>query len=124
MSQDIISDTLNQMMNALKSGSNEVTVKRHSKLLISVLAVAKLKGYVSEYKLEGRTLRIELGKLNDCNSIKPRYFVKTGDYEKYAKRYLPAKNIGIIIVSTSSGLMTHHTAGEKSKGGCLLAYFY
>ena len=124
MGQDIISDTLNQMMNARKAGQQSVTVKRHSKLLISVLAVAKLKGYVADYKIDGTSLKIDFGKLNDCNAIKPRFFVKSDEYEKFGKRYLPAKNIGMLIVSTSSGLMTHQTAEEKKKGGCLLAYFY
>src|SRR3989338_9502185 len=124
MSQDITSDALNQMMNTLKSGKNEVTVKKHSKLLISVLAVDKLKGYVSDYTIDGNSLKIKIGKLNDCNAIKPRFFVKSDEYEKFVKRYLPAKSIGMLIVSTSSGLMTHHTAEEKKKGGCLLAYFY
>ena len=124
MSQDIVSDTLNQMMNAMKSGAKSVIVKRHTKLLISVLAIAKLKGYVSDYKVDGNSLKIEFGHLNNCNSIKPRYFVKKEDYDKYVKRYLPAKNLGILIISTSSGLMTHQTAEEKNKGGCLIAYFY
>lgn len=124
MSQDTISDTLNQMMNAMRAKKQSVTVKRHSKLLISILAIAKLKGYVADYKAKGNELKVEFGKLNNCNSIKPRYFVKSGDYEKFVKRYLPAKNIGILVVSTSSGLMTHQTAEEKKKGGCLLAYFY
>lgn len=124
MGQDIISDTLNQMMNASRAGQSSVVVQKHSKLLISVLAVAKLKGYVSDYKIDGRTLKIEFGKLNSCNAIKPRFFVKSDEYEKFVKRYLPAKNLGILIVSTSSGLMTHQTAEEKKKGGCLLAFFY
>ena len=124
MGQDIISDTLNQMMNAMRAGEPSIVVKKHSKLLLSVLAIAKLKGYVADYKIDGTSLRIDLGKLNKCNSIKPRFFVKSDEYEKFVKRYLPAKSIGMLVVSTSSGLMTHHTAEEKMKGGCLLAYFY
>ncbi|MEK6855583.1 MAG: 30S ribosomal protein S8 [Nanoarchaeota archaeon] len=124
MSQDIVSDALNQMMNALKAGKNSVVVARHSKLLISVLAIAKLKGYVSRYETNGNSLTIEFGKLNGCNSIKPRFIVKSDEYDSYAKRYLPAKNIGVIVVSTNKGLMTHQTAEESKIGGCLLAYFY
>jgi len=124
MSQDIVADALNQMLNAMKAGRTSIVVARHSKLLISVLAIAKLKGYVKEYKADGNSLKIEIGKLNHCRAIKPRYIVKVDDMDKYAKRYLPAKDLGILIVSTSQGLMTHQTAQDKNIGGSLLAYFY
>ncbi|MEK6928050.1 MAG: 30S ribosomal protein S8 [Nanoarchaeota archaeon] len=124
MSQDITSDALNQMMNAMRARKTSLTVKRHSQLLISVLAIAKLKGYVHAYKVEGTSLTIELGRLNGCCAIKPRFFVKQDEYDKYVKRYLPARNIGIVVVSTNEGLMTHTTAEEKKKGGSLIAYFF
>jgi ribosomal protein S8 len=124
MGQDCIADALNQMMNAKRAGANSVTIKRHAKLLLSILALAKLKGYVKHYKVEGKNLLIEFDRLNGCNAIKPRFFVKAKEIEKYTLRYLPAKNIGTIIVSTSSGIMAHQTAQEKNLGGSLLAYFY
>lgn len=124
MSQDTVADTLNQIMNALRARKTELVVKKHSKLLVSVLAIAKLKGYIKEYKVDGTNLKIVIGNLNKCNAIKPRFVVSVSEIEKYAKRYLPAKNIGIIIISTSKGLMTHHTAEEKNIGGSLMAYFY
>lgn len=124
MSQDIVSDALNQIMNALKARKTEVTIRRHSKLLISVLAIAKLKGYIESYAVDKRILTIKFAKLNACGSIKPRFTVQVGEIEKYVTRYLPARHLGILIVSTSQGLMTHHTAEEKNLGGCLMAYMY
>jgi small subunit ribosomal protein S8 len=124
MAQDILSDALNQMLNAKKAGIKIVRIKRHSKLLLSVLAIAKMKDYVKNYSVENNILTIELGKINKCQAIKPRFIVKTESIEKYSKRYLPAKDIGVIIVSTSKGLMSHTTALEKNLGGCLIAYFY
>ena len=124
MSQDIVADTLNQMMNARRAGKSSLLVKRHSKLLLSVLAIAKLKGYVKSYKIEDRELKIELGALLECNAIKPRFVVETEDIEKHVTRFLPAKYLGILIISTSSGLMTHQTAIDKNIGGSLIAYFY
>jgi small subunit ribosomal protein S8 len=124
MSQDIIADTLNMMINALKAGKDHVLTKRYSKFLISVLAIAKLKGYVKDYKTEDEILRIDLGKLNGCSSVKPRFFVKIEDFDKFKSRFLPAKNIGVLVVSTSQGLMTHQTAIENNIGGSLIAYFY
>lgn len=101
-----------------------MVIRRHSKLLLSVLAIAKLKGYVKDYSIEQGELKVTLGKLNGCNAIKPRFMVKTDEIDKYVLRYLPAKDLGILIVSTSSGLMTHHTAQDKGLGGSLIAYIY
>lgn len=124
MSQDIVSDALNQMMNALKAKHTSVTLKRHSKLLLSVLAIAKLKGYVTSYTVDGNSLTIELGKLNGCNSIKPRFMIGVSDIGKYVARYLPAREIGILIISTNQGLVTHQTAQDKNLGGSLIAYMF
>lgn len=124
MSHDILADTLNQMMNALRANKKKLTVKRSSRLLLDVLAIAKLKGYVTSYKADGSVVEIELGKLNGCNSIKPRFVVQVGDIERFVERYLPARDLGIVIISTSQGVMTHHTALEKNIGGSVLAYMY
>ncbi len=124
MSQDVVSDALNQMMNALKAHKESVVVKRYSKLLLSVLAIAKMKGYVKDYSIEKKVLKIELGRLNGCKAIKPRFMASVNEIERYVTRYLPAKNIGIIIISTSQGLMTHQTALEKNIGGSLIACMF
>lgn len=126
MSQDTVADTLNRMMNALRANKHELEVKTHSRFLLSVLAIAKLKGYVESYQVDSNSklLKIKLGKLNSCNAIKPRLIVKSNEIERYIKRYLPAKNLGTIILSTSQGLMTHQTAQQKNLGGSLIAYFF
>jgi len=124
MSQDVLSDALSKIMNAKLAGHMTVTLNSHSKLLMSVLAIAKLKGYIKDYNLENNNLVVQINKLNKCNAIKPRFCVTTEEIELFAKRYLPAKDIGILILSTSKGIMTHKTALEKNIGGCLLAYFY
>ncbi len=124
MSQDIVSDGLNQIMNARKARKTEVTLKRHSKLLISVLAIAKLNNYVKDYRVEGTQLKVTIGKLNGCNAIKPRYTVGVAELDRYVKRYLPAKGIGLVVISTSEGIMTHSTAQDKNIGGSLIAYLY
>jgi len=124
MSQDIVSDTLNQMMNALKAGKKTIAVAKQSKLLTSVLALAKLKGYVKDYKTEGDKLVITVGNLNGCNAIKPRYLISVSEIDKFVRRYLPARDIGMLVMSTSQGLMTHKTALEKNIGGSLIAYMF
>jgi small subunit ribosomal protein S8 len=124
MRKDLVADGLNQIMNARRARKDVVILNYHSKFLLSVLAIAKLKGYVKDYKLSEGQLKIELLSLNFCKAIKPRYTVSMKNLDKYVKRYLPAKNLGILIVSTSQGLMTHQTAIEKKIGGSLIAYMF
>ena len=50
--------------------------------------------------------------------------MKWVNYEKYEKRFLPAKGFGILIVSTPKGLMTHEEARKKKLGGVLIVYVY
>jgi len=124
MSQDTVADTLNQIMNAKRTGKTELVVMKHSKFLISILAIGKLKGYIKDYKVDKEKLKITIGKLNKCKAIKPRYTVKVDQIQKYEKRYLPARGFGMLIVSTSKGLITNDTAKEKNIGGSLIAYMY
>ena len=93
------------------------------------LIILKKKGYISEFgevkTCRGNYIDLKLkGTINNCGAIKPRFSVQTSTYEKYEKRYLPAKDFGIIIVSTSQGIMTHKEAKTKKIGGKLLAYVY
>src|SRR3989344_8190567 len=121
MSQDVVSDALNQIMNAKRASKSSVKLKRYSKLLLSVLAIGKLRGYIQDYRVEGKVLEVQIGiKLNACNAIKPRYMVKADEIIKYVRRHLPARDMGILIISTSSGIVTHHTAIEKVIGGSII----
>ncbi|MEK6873317.1 MAG: 30S ribosomal protein S8 [Nanoarchaeota archaeon] len=124
MSQDIISDALNQIMNAKKAGKKEVVLTKNSKLLIEILELAKDEGYVENYETSGNKLTITIGKIIECKAIKPRFNVGIESINKYMQRYLPGKGIGIIIISTNKGIMTHNKALEEGIGGSLLAYFY
>jgi len=69
--------------------------------------------------------KIELkGKIIDCNVIKPRFSVRLDGFEKYEKRFLPAKSFGILIITTPKGVMDHNKAKELRVGGKLLAYVF
>jgi len=124
MSQDIVADALNQMTNALRAGKELIKIKRYSRLLVSILAISKLKGYIKRYDVKDNELTIEFSKLSKCGAIKPRFTLKVGEMDEYIGRYLPSKNMGILILSTSQGLMTHQTAQDKNIGGSLIAYIY
>ena len=123
MSQDLVADALNRIMNAKRAKRESLIITRFSKLLINVLDIMKEYSYV-DYELSEKELKIILKEVNSCKAIKPRYTVNTDTLEKYIRRFLPARNFGFVIVSTSKGLMTHYEAKEKNVGGSLIAFVY
>lgn len=123
MSQDIISDTLNQIMNAKKARKKSLIVKRYSKLLKKILDMAKESEYL-DYEIQGNNIIINLKSVNEIKAIKPRYTVSVKDINRYVRRFLPAKNFGFVVVSTNKGLMKHSDAEEQKLGGCLIAYMF
>jgi len=126
MSHDIVADALNMLKNARKAKKEIVKIKKISNLLIEVLKIMKQKGAIKRYKIDAKekTLDVTIGNLTECNAIKPRFSVNKEQVEKYRRRYLPARNLGTMIISTNKGLITHEEAEEEKIGGCLIAYFY
>lgn len=126
MSQDIVADALNTMRNAKRVGKETIEVKKISNLLIEVLKIMKQKEAIKKYKInpKDKSVEITIGDISECKAIKPRFTVEKNEIEKYERRYLPARGIGTMIVSTNKGLMTHEEAKEEQIGGCLIAYFY
>ena len=65
-----------------------------------------------------------LAKINKCGIITPRYSVKKNQYLNWERQFLPAYNLGILLVSTSKGIMSHHEAQSQGLGGVLIGYVY
>ncbi len=126
---DPLSNVLSQVNNYENIGKKEVLLKNNSKLIREVLRVLKDNKFVGDYKeiKDDKSNKINLnliGNINKCGVIKPRYKVKKDGYEKFEKRYLPAKDFGVLVVSTSKGIMTHKEGKEKGIGGKLIAFVY
>ncbi len=126
MSQDIVSDALNMIRNTVKARKETLEINRISGLLIEVFKIMKQKGAIKRYKIDSKkkTAEVDIGKIFECRAIKPRFTVKKDQIEKYRRRFLPARDIGTIIISTNKGLITHEEAMEQGVGGSLIAYFY
>lgn len=126
MKPDIIAKALNEIMNAKKAGKSVYIVRPSSKLLIRIFDLMKKNDYI-DYKIEkGKfdRIEVEIKKLNSCGAIKPRFNVGVKDIERYIRRYLPARDLGIVIISTNKGLITDKEIGEAKVGGALIAYCY
>ena len=129
MQFDPLSDAFVRMYNAEQAGHYEVSINPASKLLESMLTIMQSSGYVGEFERiadgRGDAFRVELvGAINRCGVIKPRHSVKRADFDKWESRYLPARDFGLLIVSTNQGVMNHHDAKKERVGGRLLAYIF
>ena len=104
-------------------------IKPASNLTKNILLAMQKFGYIGSFEHidDGKAgqLKVKLvGKINNCGVIKPRYSVRLSELEDWEKRYLPAKDFGILLISTPQGVMTHKDAKENKTGGVLLAYVY
>jgi small subunit ribosomal protein S8 len=129
MQQDTLNDAMAVIKNAEKVGKGECTVRPSSKLVGRVLKVMQESGYIKQFELvedgRSRIFRVALsGQINDCGVIRPRYSVKVADLEKYEARYLPAQDFGVLILTTTKGVVTHMEAKKGGVGGKLLAFVY
>lgn len=126
---DTLATVLSQLKNAIKVGKTSITTSYSSKLIKQVLEIMRIEGYLGDVEevvdSKGNYLRVHLiGKLNDCGVVKPRFAIRLDDFEKFEKSYLPARDFGLLIVSTNQGLMTHVQAKEKHLGGRLISFCY
>jgi small subunit ribosomal protein S8 len=129
MLNDSLANVLSYINNHERLGRKEILVGNNSKIIRKILDLLNENNYVGTYTVvdDGKAglLQINLlGNINKVGVIKPRFNVKKSDYEKFEKRYLPAKDFGMLIVSTSKGMMTHNKAKELGLGGRLIAYCY
>lgn len=126
---DLLADALSHIKNTERVGKMECVIKPASKLIGNVLGVMQEGGYIKEFGFEedGKSgiFQVKLGgKINDCNAIKPRFYVRVNEYERWEKRLLPARDFGMLVVTTSKGVMSHAKAIENGVGGQLLAFVY
>jgi len=129
MQHDTLNDAMAVIKNAERVGKGECTVRPSSKLVGRVLRVMQESGYIRQFELveDGRSRMFKValsGQINDCGVIRPRYSVKVADLEKYEARYLPAQDFGVLILTTTKGVVTHMEAKKGGVGGKLLAFVY
>ncbi|HSB47074.1 MAG TPA: 30S ribosomal protein S8 [Candidatus Bilamarchaeum sp.] len=125
---DHLADALNTIKTHEIVGQSTCTVKA-TKLIAEILKVLKDHRYLKDYKIlddgRGGWYEIQLdGRINDCGVIKPRMPVKRNEWAKREQEFIPGFGVGLLIVSTPSGIMTNSDAEKKRLGGRLLAYVY
>lgn len=126
---DPLANALSVIKNAENVGKTSCVIRPASKIIGNVLNVMKNNGYIAGFEFieDGKAGVYEVqlsGSINECGAVKPRYSVGVGEYEKWEKRFLPAKNFGVLIITTSQGVVSHAEAIEKNVGGQIIAYVY
>ena len=128
MKHDQLADMFSTIKNAEAIGRKQCVVP-NSRLIRDALRVMHENKYIGKTEViedgRGGKIKIEmLGRINDCGIIKPNFSVKMDEFIKYEKRYLPARDVGILIVTTSKGVMDQHSALKKRTGGRLLGFVF
>ena len=94
---DPLADALTNIRNNELQVNDSCVISPASKLIGQVLSTMQKENYIGnfEYVDDNRAGKfiVELkGNINKCGVIKPRHAVKKDEFEKFEKRYLPAKN--------------------------------
>ncbi len=129
MLNDPLANALSLIKNAESKGKGECIIQPSSKLIGGVLGLLKEKGYIGTYEYidDGKAgfFQVQLiGNINNCGVIKPRYPIKRIDLEQWESRYLPARDFGLLILTTTKGIISQDEARTEGIGGKLVAYVY
>ncbi len=128
MSVDNLSNSLNSLKVHEMVGKKKCKIIS-TKIMKKIMDIFKKEGYIANYseKDEEGKKYLELtleGRINNCGVIKPNFPVKKSEWPKFEQRFIPAIGVGILIVSTPSGIMTNQEAQKMKIGGRLMAYVY
>ncbi len=129
MKHDPLNDIISVIKNASRIGRKEIETDPAARLIGRVLKVMQDYNYLKSFEVvddsRGGKFRIVLSNtINNCGVIKPRLPVKRANLDRYEARYLPAQDFGILILSTTKGVMSHIEARKAGLGGRLIAYVY
>ncbi len=129
MLNDPLANALSLIKNAELRGKGTCRIQPSSKLIGGILNLLREKEYISEFEFidDGKAGAFDVtlrGNINNCGVIKPRYPVKRDDLEKWEARYLPAQDFGLLILTTTNGVVSHQEAKKQGIGGKVLAYIY
>ena len=128
MRHDTLSDVLTAIKNAERNGIKECIVPS-SKTAKEILKIMQKNNYIGSFEFidDGKSgkFKVELlGRINNCGSIRPRFYITKGDFIRWEKRFLPSVSVGILFITTSKGIIDHRSAKKEGLGGALLGYIY
>lgn len=126
---NVVSNLFTTLYNNEARRKKECLVSPSSKFASEILRVLQKYRFIGEFEqIDDNRMgkfRIQLlAKINKCGIITPRYNLKKDEYLNWERQFLPAYNVGLLLVSTSKGIMSHHEAQIQGLGGVLIGYVY
>ncbi|MEM0384949.1 MAG: 30S ribosomal protein S8 [Nitrososphaeria archaeon] len=127
--KNVIANLFSTIYNNELRRKKECIISPTSNLAREILRILQKYGYIGEFEQiddgRGGKFRVQLlGRIVRCGVISPRFSVKKDEYDLWERKYLPAFNYGILIVTTPEGVMSQVEAKQKGLGGKLLGYVY
>jgi len=118
MRNNVLSDALYRLSNAEKKNKKEVTLHPSSKIIIKFLRIMQKYKYIGKFtKIDdhrsGKIILELLGRINKCRVISPRYNIRFENIKKWISNLLPSQKSGIIVLTTSSGIMDHKKSSSR-----------
>ena len=125
----VLRDCLNTIRNAERKGKRQCLIRPSSKVIIKFLQVMMKHGYIGEFEViddrRAGKIVVELnGRINKCGVISPRFDISFGQIDEWADYLLPSRQFGVLVLSTTYGIMDHVQAKKKRTGGKIIGYFY
>ena len=125
-STDQIADLLTRIRNAIMIGKNEISLPT-SKLKVAVVESLKKSGFIADFRIEERTPRNKLYVTINETGVAPK-INEIAKVSKPGRRvYVASSEIpkvksgrGIVLISTSKGIMTGSEAAKNRLGGEIL----
>ncbi len=120
---DQIADLLTRIRNVSVIGKFEITLPS-SKMKVLILEILKKEGYISDFKFD--TIKdqkqIQISMSASKHPTHLRQISKSGQriYVKSTEIPRPLRGMGLIIISTPSGVITGNEAIKKGIGGELI----
>ena len=121
---DTIADMLTRIRNAIRAQHDTVEIV-HSKTQTEIARILKREGYIADYVVEGggakKLLRVYLKYVGNrepaIRGLKRISSPGRRDYVTADKIPLCLGGMGVVVMSTSSGIMTGREAKKKKTGG-------
>lgn len=130
MQTDPLADFLTQIRNANSAGLTSV-VSPSSNMKVSVAKVLKDEGYIEDFSVEKQeakqSLNVKLKRGGRDKAITGLRRISKPGLRKYVgSSDIPRVlgGLGIVILSTSRGVMSGHEAKKQNVGGEVLAYIW
>lgn len=127
MTNDLISDYLTRIRNAIMRDQSSVSTPK-SKILVSLSTILKDKGYILDFTTSDETIdivfNIDKKKRNRISELKRISKPGIRKYVKYKDIKAVYNGLGVGIYSTPKGVMDNEAAVMNKVGGEYLCYVF